>query len=165
MLCREKISCDFLIFRAASAGNEVGENQAGRRVRHESSHLVVHACIAAEQPMIVVALWSLSGDGRGPGAIQHASTCQVVSVDNPALAGEILAIYCTGLLDGAAIPPQVSIGGRMAQVLWFGNVPGYAGLNQINARVPDRVLAGSAVPVRINYIGRLSNEVTIGMRQ
>jgi hypothetical protein len=109
------------------------------------------------------ALFSLSGDGKGQAAVWNAQTGQVLSADNPASAGDVLAMYTTSLFEGGVIPPRVAIGGQLAEVLYFGDAPGYPGYFQINFRVPAGVAPGSAIPVRLTYLGRPSNTVTIGI--
>lgn len=118
-------------------------------------------------PAIVVPapqLFALPGGGENQGAIWHSATGIIASPDSPAVGGDILSMYTTNLSDGGAIPPQVSIGGRFADVLYFGPAPGYPGYYQVNFRVPDGTTPATAVPIRLRYLGRSTNQVTIAIR-
>lgn len=112
------------------------------------------------------ALVSVSGDGHGQGAIFHVGTSHVASPDDPAIPGEALEIFCNGLRSHSLIPPQVTVGGRMAEIVSFGNAPGpgFPGMNQVTVRVPRAVPLGPAIPVRVTLVGQLSNEVTIAVQ-
>jgi hypothetical protein len=110
------------------------------------------------------ALFSLSSNGQRQGAIWHAGTGVLASSQNPAGSGDVLSMYTTSLFEGGVIPPRVTIGGQFAEVLFFGDAPGYPGYYQVNLRVPVGVAPGPAVSVRLTYLGRASNEVTIGVR-
>jgi hypothetical protein len=110
------------------------------------------------------ALFSIGDDAEGQGAVWDAITGQVASSANPAFAGEALSMYTTSLVESGVIPPQVAIGGRLSEILYFGDAPGYPGYYQVNFRMPSGVTPGATVPVRLNYLGRSSNEVTIAVQ-
>jgi adhesin/invasin len=100
---------------------------------------------------------------------------------SPATAGDVLVIYCTGLgavnpavPAGTAAPSSplsettnrvtVTLGGRPAQVAFSGLTPGFAGLYQVNAVVPEGVAAGDQVPVVLTVAGQAGRPVTIAVR-
>ena len=58
----------------------------------------------------------------------------------------------------------VTIGGLPAAVDFAGLAPGFVGLYQVNARVPEGVAPGSDVPVVITQEGVPSNTVTIAVQ-
>jgi uncharacterized protein (TIGR03437 family) len=115
-------------------------------------------------------IFSADGTGSGQGAILHAGTAQLANAARPARAGDLLEIYLTGLLDCPLeqaciqVAPDVTIAGVPAPLLFYGRAPGFAGLNQINVRVPQGVAASATAPVVVSYAGRASNQVTIAVQ-
>jgi hypothetical protein len=76
-------------------------------------------------------------------------------------AGGTLEVFFTGLVPGSVIPPRVSIGGRFAEVLSFGEASAQPGLGQVKVVAPDSATPGASLPVRLFYMGRISNEAMV----
>jgi uncharacterized protein (TIGR03437 family) len=102
------------------------------------------------------------------------------SAGTPARQGEVIQIYGTGLGvstpaidDGAAapsqppstgVPPNVFLQGRQIPVQFTGLAPGFAGLWQVNAVLPNDAPTGPSIPLSI-VSGGTSNTITIGIAQ
>ncbi len=116
--------------------------------------------LSAEISIEVVAaapgIFTQSGDGRGLAAALRASDQSLVTAARPARAGEVVEIFLSGL-NGAA--PSVTLAGRAAEVLFAGPAPGFAGLWQINLRVPSG-LQGN-IELRVTAAGVASNTVLL----
>ena len=115
--------------------------------------------VAAAAPGV----FTLESSGRGQGAILNQDA-SVNGAANPAAKGSVVVLFCTG--EGQTDPPgtdgklaadvfpkprlpvSVTIGGLPAEVLYAGAAPGLvAGVLQVNAKVPNGVASGNAVPV------------------
>ncbi len=101
-------------------------------------------------------VFSLNGMGMGEGAMLHSWTWQAgpFSVTTGGQATPI-SIFMTGLDLG--VEPVVTIGGVPATVTWFGNVPGYPGLEQINILLSGSMAGAGRVPVTVTSNGQTSN--------
>jgi hypothetical protein len=108
-------------------------------------------------------LVSVSGDGRGQGAIFHAGTIYAATPDDPAAADEEIDITCTDLSD-SVFAPRVAIGGRIASVVSITRAHNLAGVSQVRVRVPRGIASGPAIPVRLFHMDRPTNAVTIAVR-
>jgi hypothetical protein len=99
------------------------------------------------------------------GAIVHGGTGQLVTAENPAVAGELLQIPCTHLNEGSIIRPQVIIGGVAAELLLSMSSDDATGVTLLAVRTPALVASGAAVRVVVRYIGRTSNPVMLATHQ
>ena len=133
-------------------------------------------------------IFSVLENGQGQGAVlnddysQNGNPQSIVGA-KLATRGSFIQIYGTGagdttptLMPGEAAPasgnplvltnvqPTVTIGGQSAQVLFSGMAPGFVGLWQINAQIPQTVTPGNAVPLVVSAGGVASNTVTIAVQ-
>ncbi len=112
------------------------------------------------------ALFTLSTTGGGP-AVAFNEDGSVNTPSNPAKAGSIVVLWTTGAgqttppgingklaigtLPAPVAPVSVLIGGRYADIHYFGAAPTLvAGLFQLNVRIPPDTVPGNAVPVLLN---------------
>ena len=131
-------------------------------------------------------IFSVLQNGQGQGAVLNQDNTPnglpIFVGASPAARGSVIQIFATGggdttpsLLPGEAAPasgnpliltnaqPSVEVGNEAA-VTFSGMAPGYVGLWQINAVVPQSVTPGNAVPLVINFGSVSSNTVTIAVQ-
>ncbi|MCZ6491783.1 MAG: PQQ-dependent sugar dehydrogenase, partial [Acidobacteria bacterium] len=117
------------------------------------------------------AIFALVG-GTGQGVILNQDMTLNTSA-NPAPRDSIVVLYATGEgqtdpsgMDGnlaeapfpePLLPVSLSIGGLLAEILFAAVAPGFAGLLQVNARIPAGVVPGDAVPVLLT-IGNAASQ-------
>ncbi len=124
----------------------------------------------------VPALFTQDSTGAGAAAVLHAQTSQLVTAANPAVPGEFLELYLTGLgatqasgsLQVAILTPALTLGSSPSQqqlpVAFAGLAPGFIGLDQINFQVPANAPSGSAIPIQVFSAGFASNIATLAIR-
>jgi sugar lactone lactonase YvrE len=113
--------------------------------------------------------------------IVHSADNQLVTPTDPAVPGEYLVVYGTGIGDltvavatdafsptspvaAAKVTPTATIGGANALVGFAGLTPGGIGLAQFNIQVPNNLSSGSTFPLVINFNGATSAPVNIAVR-
>ena len=124
-------------------------------------------------------IFAADGSGRGRGAVVHAADFNPVTAERPARAGEILAVFATGLgattptpITGSAasssplavtqITPTATIGGMDAPVQFSGLAPSFVGLYQVNIEVPAGIPSGPQTLI-LTSNGVASNPVTLAV--
>lgn len=133
--------------------------------------------VAAAQPGI----FTINQQGTGQGVVMGPDQISVADPAKPAVRGQAVVIYCTGLgavtpdvtlgvpapsnvLSQTVNPVSVTIGGKSAPVFFSGLTPGFTGLYQVNALVPADAPTGDAVNLVISTGGQDSNTVSIAVR-
>jgi len=76
-----------------------------------------------------------------------------------------VSLYGTGLRGHRGlVNVAVTVGGVPAEVFYAGPQPQYAGLDQVNVRVPESVRGGGVVEVRLMVAGVAANVVSLTVR-
>jgi uncharacterized protein (TIGR03437 family) len=112
--------------------------------------------------------------------IVHSTNNQLITPTSPAVPGEFLVVYGTGIGDVSVLPatgdlspenppakakltPTATIGGVSATVTFAGLTPDAIGLAQFNIQVPTALPPGSTAPLIINFNGAASQPVNLAI--
>jgi uncharacterized protein (TIGR03437 family) len=109
-------------------------------------------------------LFSVSGLGSGPAVAQNVDangTASVNQLTHPALAGQYVTLWGTGLGKFTTADVTVELAGILIQPTYAGPAPGQPGVNQVNFKVPPDARDGCYIPVTVRAGRSISNEVTI----
>jgi uncharacterized protein (TIGR03437 family) len=121
-------------------------------------------------------IFTMNRQGTGDGAILDAQTFRQITPASPALPGEWIQIYGTGLgavqqtVTTGDVPPSpppqtntkvdVLIDGVPLAADWAGLAPGWVGLYAVNVQLPANIAAGSH-RIQLSMGAALSNTATI----
>jgi uncharacterized protein (TIGR03437 family) len=101
-------------------------------------------------------MFALNGMGMGEGAMLNGDLWRTPPFSTTTNGhATVVAIYVTGM--DTSSKPIVTIGGVPANVVWYGDVSGYPGLQQINITLPDSMAGVGRVPVMVTSNGQPSN--------
>lgn len=161
----------FMPFNLSGAKATVSVNSAGKPSNS------VEAPLARTSPGIFTA--DFSGSGRA--VVIHSDNVTPVTPAQPALRGETIVIYMTGLgtttppvgdgLSTPASPPArvdapvtVYIGGRVATIVFQGLTAGFASLYQVNVIVPSDAPPGPRIPLAVATSEAFHDQVDIAVQ-
>jgi uncharacterized protein (TIGR03437 family) len=132
--------------------------------------------VAATSPSV----FSLNQTGTGFGAVLHLDG-SIVDLSRPAVSGETVSIFLTGM--GAVNPPvpdgtaggtnplsqttsqpSVLLASQAATMLYSGLAPGFPGLYQINATLPKNLPGASTLPLSIQTGNAFHSMVSVPMK-
>ena len=72
-----------------------------------------------------------------------------------------LILFGTGFRNFTSTKPEVHIGSTLAEVTFVGPHPDFAGLDQINIKIPRLLLGTGLQTLTIKHLDKLANEVTV----
>ena len=123
-------------------------------------------------------IFTVNASGSGDGVILHADNT-LVTASNPAIAGETVVIYCTGLgptspsfatgtaanlANNTTLPVTVTMGGKSATVMYSGLTQSLVGLYQVNAVVPAGLTGSQEVIIKVNGTAASRSGVTMATK-
>lgn len=130
----------------------IGFGQATMTVTNGSQMMTGNVTVGNAGP----GMFATNGMGMGEGAMLNGTMWKTGPFSTTS-SGQptYVAMYVTGL--DSSVRPVVTIGGIPVDVQWFGDAPGYAGLQQINIMLPSGMAGVGRAPVTVTSNGQVSN--------